>query len=309
VITTRFTELFDIEHPIASAPMALHSGGTLAAAVTAAGGLGLFGGVTRSGPAWIAEQAELVRASSDGPFGIGFITAFIPMMEPLFDAALAARPDVIALSFGDPQPWIDRAHESGTRVLCQVQTPADVGLAVGAGADVLVVQGNDAGGHTGTMDLLPFLRTVRRDHPDAVLLAAGGIGDGRALADALQAGADGAWLGTVLLATPECVEATDEHKRAIVDSDGTDTVFTRAYDIASGLPWPAGIGERMRRDEFTDEWTDRDDELRASGAKPTSEPNRYGPAAAAVTAITPAADVIRRIVDEAERLRNELDAS
>ena len=308
MIRTRFTELFGIEHPVMVAPMALHSSGRLAAAVSAAGGLGSFGGVNRVGPDWVTEQAAIVRRSTDRPFGIGFITPFLPMMEPLFDAALAARPDVIALSFADPRPWLRRAKDAGARVVCQVQTPADADDAVGAGADVLVVQGNEAGGHTGTMGLLPFLSAVVSRHPDVPVLAAGGIADGRTLAAALLAGADGAWLGTAFLATTEC-EVGDDLKEAIVRSDGGDTVFTRAYDIASGLPWPAGIGERVRRDAFADDWHEREHELRQRRVQPPVEPFRYGQSAAFVGRVRPAAEVVHSIVADAERALRERPAS
>ena len=108
MLRTRFTELFGLTHPIMSAPMALHSGGRLAGAVTAAGGLGSFGGINPGrGPDWIEAEIATIRSATDGPFAIGFITAFIPLFELLFHAALGGATPVIALSFGDPQPWLD----------------------------------------------------------------------------------------------------------------------------------------------------------------------------------------------------------
>ncbi len=318
MLRTRFTEMFGLTHPVMSAPMALHSGGSLAGAVTAAGGLGSFGGVNPGkGPDWIEAEIATIRAASPGPFAIGFITGFIPMFQPLFDAALAAadRPAVIALSFGDPGPWIDRAKQAGCTTMCQVQTLDDAARAVDAGTDVLVVQGTEAGGHTGTMSLLPFLATAAQRWPDVPLLAAGGIADGRTLAAALTAGADGAWLGTAFLATPEAVEVHDLHKDLIVASDGGDTVFDLAYDIVSGLPWPQGIGTRLRRNRFTAEWAGREAELRTrkeeyaipppSPGKPPNPDNDqilYGQSAAFVNAVRPAADVVRTICDDAESI-------
>ena len=156
------------------------------------------------------------------------------------------------------------------------------------------------------------------------LLAAGGIADGRTLAAALTAGADGAWLGTAFLATPEAVEVHDVHKDLIVASDGGDTVFDLAYDIVSGLPWPAGIGTRLRRNRFTDEWAGREAELAARreefaappGAVPFGKPPDpdtdavlYGQSAAFVDAVRPAADVVRTICADAEAiLRNRPSA-
>ena len=311
-LRTRFTELFGLEHPLMSAPMALHSGGTLAGAVSAAGGMGSYGGLHRTEPpAWVTAQAALVRERTDRPFAIGFITPFLPMTEPYFEAALDAQPAAIALSFSDPRPWAPRVHDAGCALICQVQTFADAELALEAGAEVLVAQGHDAGGHTGTMGLLTLLTGIAETHPEAVLLAAGGVGSGRGLAAALLAGADGAWLGTAFLATPEAVEIDDGHKQAIVASDGTDTVFTRAYDIASGAPWPAGIGERVRRDGFTDAWAEREAELRSvRDAVPVDGIGMlYGESARFATAVEPAADVLRRISAEAEQILRDRPGS
>ncbi|MGW2412296.1 NAD(P)H-dependent flavin oxidoreductase [Streptomyces tubercidicus] len=318
MLQTRFTEMFGLVHPVMSAPMAMHSGGTLAAAVSAAGGLGCFGGThPRKGPDWIRAEIATIRAATDGPFAVGFITPFLPFTEPLFDATLEERPAVVALSFADPQPWLARAKEAGARVMCQVQNYQDAEAAAAAGADVLVAQGNEAGGHTGTMGLLPFLTGIVRRYPDIPVLAAGGIGDGRTLAAVLTAGADGAWLGTAFLATPEAVEVHDLHKRLIIESDGGDTVWTPAYDIVSGLPWPAGIGERVRRNRFIDEWTGRESTLRdraeelgpAESATPFGAPPDpdtseiiYGQSATFVDGIRPAADVVHTISTEAEAI-------
>ena len=318
MLRTRFMEMFGLSHPVMSAPMALHSGGTLAAAVSAAGGLGSFGGIhPAKGPDWLRAEVATIRSHTDRPFAVGFITHFLPFAEPLFEAALAESPAAIALSFADPAPWIGRCKAAGARVICQVQTYEDADLAIAAGADVLVAQGNEAGGHTGSMGLLPLLVGVVARYPDVPVLAAGGIADGRTLAAALTAGADGAWLGTAFLATPEAVEVHEIHKRLIVESDGTDTVFTRAYDIASGLPWPASIGERVRRNRFTDEWSEREADLREKRAEliapsavnpfetppdPETGAVLYGQSAGSVKEIRPAADIVRTVSSEAERI-------
>ncbi|MFC5203574.1 MULTISPECIES: NAD(P)H-dependent flavin oxidoreductase [Streptomyces] len=318
MLHTRFTEMFGITHPVMSAPMGLHSGGTLAAAVSAAGGLGSFGGTHPwKGPEWIRAEIATIRATTDRPFGVGYITPFLPFTEAHFEAALEERTDVIALSFADPQPWVARAKDAGARVMCQVQKYDDADMAVAAGADVLVAQGTEAGGHTGTMGLLPFLAGLVRRYPDVPVLAAGGIGDGRTLAAVLTAGADGAWMGTAFLATPEAVEVHDLHKRLIVESDGSDTVWTRAYDIVSDLPWPETIGQRVRRNRFTDEWAECEATLRnrkgefappedVNPLEGTPDPDTsailYGQSAAFVDAVRPAAEVVRGISDEAEAI-------
>ncbi len=319
MIRTRFTEMFGLSYPVMSAPMASHSGGTLAGAVSAAGGLGSFGGhhSRRTGTDWIRAEIEIIRAVTDRAFGVGFITPFLRPDHPGFEATLAEHPPVVALSFADPAPFAARAKAVGAKVMCQVQTYADVELAMAAGADVLVAQGNEAGGHTGLMGLLPFLVGVTTRYPDVPVLAAGGIANGRTLAAALVAGADGAWVGTAFMATPEAVEVHETHKRLIVDSDGTDTVFSRAYDIVSGLPWPKEIGERIRRNGFTDEWANRETELRALGSavvspsrpRSVSEPLdietselHYGLSARFVPAIRPAAEVLQSMCDDAQQI-------
>ena len=306
MIRTRFTEMFGLQHPVMCAPMAMHSGATLAAAVAAAGAMGSFSGHSTEGPDRVTTQAAQVRDATDRPFAIGFITPFLRFNEGHFKAALDARPEAIALSFSDPGQWARRVKEAGLRLICQVQSLEDADLAVDAGADVLVAQGTEAGGHTGTMSLLPLLIGIAVRHPDVTLLAAGGISGGRALAAALLAGADGAWLGTAFLATPEDIEIDDNYKAAIIASNGDDTVFTRTYDIASRQPWPSEIGARVRRDAFTDEWTEREAELRTNPTMPApGRPIFMGQSAGSIDAIRPAADVVRLMSNEAERILNE----
>lgn len=318
MVSTRFTARFDLDYPVMSAPMALHSGGTLAGAVSKAGGLGSFGGIhPAKGPEWLRGEVDIIRAATDRPFAIGFITPFLGFTEELFAAALAERPAAIAFSFADPAPWVERVKAIDAAVMCQVQNYDDAAAAVEAGADILIAQGTEAGGHTGTMSLLPFLAGVVERYPDIPVLAAGGIADGRTLAAALTAGADGAWLGTAFLATPEAVEVHDVHKRLIVESDGTDTVFTRVYDIASGLPWPSNIGERVRRNDFTDEWSEREAELRAlpreiaglgdknpfeATPDPATDSILYGQSATFVRDIRPAAQIVQEVSDSAEAI-------
>ena len=317
MISTRFTQMFSLDYPLMSAPMAMHSGGRLAAAVSKAGGLGSFGGVHQTkGPDWLRDEIAHIRSQTDRPFGVGFITAFIPMFPTLFDAAVEAKPNVIGFSFGSPGPYADKAKAAGAKVMCQVQSMSHAREAVAAGADILVAQGNEAGGHTGEMNLLPLLVSVLDAFPDIPVLAAGGIASGRALAAVLAAGADGAWAGTAFLATPECAEIPEEHKQAIINSDGEDTIYTRAYDVLWGAPWPPGIAERGRRNRFTDEWDGRDQEIierrqefqaRVLAAANNFDPAGdravlYGQSAGAVPAIRPAAQVVRQICDDAERL-------
>src|SRR5581483_7094633 len=301
MLKTAFTEAFGLRYPIMSAPMANHSGGRLAAAVSQAGGLGTFGGTHREGADWVRSQVDLVRSQTNAPFGVGFITAFI--RGPEVEACLEARVPVLVFSFGDPSVWVKRAKDAGVRTICQVQTLEGARQAVDLGADAIVAQGNEAGGHSGYLNTLPILSMVLDMEPGIPVLAAGGIGGPRSLAAVLAAGADGALLGTAFLATPECVEVSDTHKSLIIESDGQDTVHTQIYDFMSGAPWPEGIGGRVRRNAFLRDWEGREAELRQrrdevlprllEGQRthdPDVEALWMGQAAGMVTGLRPAGD-------------------
>ena len=167
MLQTRFTELLGLINPIMSAPMSNHSGGQLAAAVSGAGGLGTFGGSNAFGPDWLRQQIALIRSQTDRPFGVGFITQLIETDPVNFEIVLEERAPVIVFSFTDPQPWLGRAKDAGAVTICQAQSAE---LAVQAGADVLLAQGNEAGGHTGQMNLLPLLvgRTGQNQEPGPI---------------------------------------------------------------------------------------------------------------------------------------------
>lgn len=304
-----------------SAPMSLHSGGRLAAATSLAGGLGLFGATNPAGDDWLRGQIELARSlCEDRPFGVGFITHLIPPLPTLFDVAIEMRVPVIAFSFADPAPWIDRAKKSGATVICQVQSTASAAAAVVAGADVLVAQGNEAGGHTGRAKLMPLLGRVLDEYPDIPVLAAGGIASGRGLAAVLAAGADGAWIGTALLATHESDQVSDEYKQMIVNARSEQTVYTEVFDILDAVafgipPWPDGIAGRAIANAFLAEWHGREDTLKKrlddilpayqqalSGNDLARTAVWAGESVDHVRSVRPVADVIRDICGEAERL-------
>jgi nitronate monooxygenase len=307
MLKTRLTEKYGLRYPVLGAPMAMHSSAGLAAAVTRAGGFGSFGGISPNGPDWVREQIRAVRQATDGPFSVGFITAFIPGFEANFEAALEEKVPLIVLSFGDPRPYAERAKAAGIPVACQVQTQEGARWALEAGAEFIVAQGNEAGGHGGYLNTLPCVSMVLSMAGDVPVVAAGGIADGRTLAAVLAAGAEGAMLGTALLATPEATDISDEYKDHIVASDGEDTVFSEVWDIVGGAPWPEGIAVRTWRDALVEEWTGREQELRERldqvrdrlKAEPAI-PINMGQSAGFVSAIRPASDVIASICDEAE---------
>ena len=313
MLQTRFTELLGLTCPVMSAPMSNHSGGQLAAAVSLAGGLGTFGGSNGWGADWMRQQIAHVRSQTERPFGVGFITQLIEPDPTNFEIALDEEVPVIIFSFTDPQPWLGRASDAGAITICQVQSLELAQLAVAAGADVLLAQGNEAGGHTGSMNLLPLLVDLVERYPEIPILAAGGITGGRALAAVLAAGAQGASLGTGLLATPEAVEVPDAFKERIVLSDGQDTAFTRLYDLLGDTPWPDGIAGRVYRNRLVREWDCRDAEViahreelatDAAAARARQDPELasvyMGQGAGQVHAIRPAAEVVREICEEAE---------
>lgn len=313
MLQTRFTQLLGLTCPLMSSPMSNHSGGQLAAAVSLAGGLGTFGGSNGLGEDWMRQQIAHIRSQTDRPFGVGLITQLIEPDPTNFEIALDERVPVIVFSFTDPRPWIGRAREAGALTICQVQSVELAELAVAAGADVLLAQGNEAGGHTGGMNLLPLLVDLVYRYPEIPILAAGGITGGRALAAVLAAGAQGASLGTAMLATPEAVEAPESFKERIVLSDGQDTTFTRLYDLLGDTPWPEGIAGRVYRNRLVREWDGRDAEVMAhreelatdaATARARQDPELasvyMGQGAGQVRAIRPAAEVVREICEEAE---------
>ncbi len=313
MLKTRFTQLLGLTRPVMSAPMSNHSGGQLAAAVCKAGGLGTFGGSNGWGAEWMREQIALVRSQTDRPFGVGFITQLIEPDPANFEMALEEGVPAMVFSFTDPRPWLERAREAGAVTICQVQSVELADLAVTAGADVLLAQGNEAGGHTGSMNLLPLLVDLVERYPGVPVLAAGGITGGRALATVLAAGAEGASLGTAMLATTEAVEVPAAFKERIVLSDGQDTTFTRLYDLLGDTPWPEGIAGRVYRNRLVREWDGRDAEVMAhreelatdaAAARARQDPEvasvYMGQGAGRVRAIRPAAEVVREICEEAE---------
>ena len=315
MLRTRFTDLLGLNFPVMSAPMSNHSGGRLAAAVSLAGGLGTFGGTNDLGTNWLREQLDYIRSETDRPFGVGFITHLIEADPANFEIALEEKVPVMIFSFADPEPWLGRARDAGIVTICQVQSLELAELAVEAGADMLLAQGNEAGGHTGGMNLLPLLVELVESYPQMPILAAGGITTGRALAGALAAGAQGESVGTALLATPEAVEVPDSFKERIVLSDGQDTIFTRFYDLLGTRPWPAGIAGRVYKNRLVREWDGRDAEILAqreelasdvaSGrARADTEVSSVymGQGAGQVRAIRPAAEVVREICESAEKV-------
>ncbi|HEX2545244.1 MAG TPA: nitronate monooxygenase, partial [Ramlibacter sp.] len=237
----------------------------------------------------------------------------------LLEGVLRHKPAAVMLSFGDPRPFSEAIHDAGAVLICQCQDLSHVRDAVAAGARVVVAQGSEAGGHgasRGTLAFVPEAADWLAAHaPDTLLLAAGGIADGRGLAAALVLGADGVLMGTRLWASAEALVKPGHHQ-AIVQTDGDGTLRTRLPDIARELPWPAGFTARIRRNAFTERWHGREDALKAALAEEgpryrqaleAGDPEQtavwFGEAAGLVHAIEPAAKILQDTVRQAvERL-------
>ena len=273
-LRTRFTDLFGLATPIALAPMALASGGALAAACAQAGALGLVGG-GYGDLAW--TQCEYTLAVEQAPvrqrIGCGFITWKLDEDASALDWLLdqAHAPAAVMLSFGDPRPYAQRIARSGARLMCQIQRLDQLPLALEAGAAVIVAQGSEAGGHgmnaqqgRGTLALVPELAdALQAQAPHTLLLAAGGVGDGRGVAAALMLGADGALVGSRLWATQESLAAAGAKAQA-VDTTGDGTARSEVFDILRRKNWPAPYDFRAIRNALHRKWEDRIDLLKAN---------------------------------------------
>ncbi|MFA7505085.1 MAG: nitronate monooxygenase [Burkholderiaceae bacterium] len=310
-LSTRLNKALGLRHPVVSAPMAFAAGGALAAAVSRAGGLGLIGG-GYGDASWLEEQFD---AAAGARVGVGFITWSLRKSPSMLTDVLAHRPAAVMLSFGDPRPFVDEIRAAGALVICQCQDMAHVMDAVDVRADVVVAQGSEAGGHgalRGTLTFVPEAADHLAAHaPDTLLLAAGGIADGRGLAAALALGADGVLVGTRLWASTEAL-VHDGHHRAILETDGDGTLRTTVADIARQISWPRGFSARIRRNAFTDRWHGREAELerqvavegpRYRQAFTAGDPENtgvwFGEAAGLIDSIEPAARIVERMADEA----------
>jgi len=256
-IETALTRLLGIQHPILLAPMGSAAGGKLAAAVTHAGGLGMLGSGYASEAAIRKELAEAGNAR----VGIGFILWALDKNPSALDVALDAKPAAVMLSFGDPTPYTGRVRAAGSKIICQVQTLEQAKQAAAAGADVIIAQGRDAGGHSGmtrgTIGLVPAVVDAVGSIP---VVAAGGIADGRGLAAALSLGAAGVSMGTRFTATKESLWDQAMKEKA-VESGGDQTAQTRVFDIVRGAAWPAIYPGRALRNDFFADWHGKEEAL------------------------------------------------
>lgn len=314
MISTPVCDLLGIDHPIALGGMGSVFSPPLVAAVSEAGGLGALG-CHRLTPEQIRGAVAAIREGTDKPFALNFL--LFNATEDGFAAALAEQPRVMAFAWPhggqDLKPWFDRAHDIGAKITFMVSDVDGAKRGVEAGADVIVAQGTEGGGHVGWMATVALTPLVVDAVAPVPVLSAGGIADGRGLAAALALGADGVLLGTRFLASEES-PLHRNFKQAILDSDGHDTVLTEIPDIAQATVWP-GAMSRARRNRFVERWAGRDWALRqhrsealaaimeAREAGDVDEaPLSYGQDAGLIGDISPAGEIVRRIAAEAEAI-------
>jgi nitronate monooxygenase len=253
------TERLGLRVPVVAAPMAGVGTGALAAAVTSAGGLGMFGAGPTMAPDRLARECAVARAAG-GPYGVGLMAWALAQDDTLVGAVVAEAPALVSVSYGPYERWVQPLQEAGIAVATQAGTLAEAVAAERAGVDVLVARGGEGGGH-GRNDVgtLPLLQAVL-DAVDVPVLAAGGIGTARGLAAVLAAGAAGAWVGTAFLTATEAATSAAARERLHAATD-TDTAYGRVFDVGQRLDWPPEYGGRALRNAFFDRWQGAEDAL------------------------------------------------
>lgn len=286
------------------------AGGALAAAVCRGGGLGMLGG----GPGdrdWLEREVPIVAEGTGEPWGVGLLTWAID--ADAVRRVLEYRPTAVMLSFGDPGPFAGLVRAAGAVLIVQVTDLDEARRAVDVGADVIVAQGTEGGGHGARhgRSTLPFVPVVVDLVAPTPVLAAGGIADGRGVAAALALGADGALIGTRFQATAEAL-VDPATTRALVEGRGHDTERSRVLDIARGSRWPSRYSARTLGHPYLERWRGREAELAADpdvgrdyhhdierGAIPPL-PLWAGEAVDLVTDVPSAADLVTVLAAQAE---------
>jgi NAD(P)H-dependent flavin oxidoreductase YrpB (nitropropane dioxygenase family) len=314
MIHTRICDLLGIVHPIVLGGMGTATTAPLVAAVSNAGGFGTLGTSAFNATTLETEVAS-VRERTEKPFGINHL--LFQIQEDMFTVTLSAKPAVAAFAWArkdqNLREYFQRAHDVGCRIMYMAGEVPEALRAADAGADVIVAQGTEAGGHVGWMASLPLLPMMVKAIAPLPVLCAGGIADGRGLAAALALGAEGVLLGTRFMATPEA-PIHPNFKQAIVESDGHDTVLTEIPDLASQRVWP-GAMSRAQRNGFIERWSGREWALRqnaqevgsqVSAARAAGDINNasisFGQDAGLIDSVKGVREVIGDIISEAEAI-------
>jgi enoyl-[acyl-carrier protein] reductase II len=318
-VQTRLTERLGIEHPVMLAGMGGVAYHRLVAAVSDAGGFGCLGASVMTTDEMV-EEMRAVRALTDAPFGVDLLTAMPGDLAAQVQRVVDEGASVFVAGLGIPSTVVDLCHEAGVLVVNMCGKVDHARRAVDAGCDIVVAQGTEAGGHTGqvaTMPLVPLV--VDAVGADVPVVAAGGIVDGRGLAAALALGADGVWLGTRFIATPEA-RAVMGYKDALLRAGEDGTVVSRAY---------SGKTMRVVRNRYTEQWEGGDAPARfpaqvvrsmqdgafhlggdesTPGVDPDIECYPAGQGVGGIDELVPAAELVRRIVAEADSVLDRLGA-
>jgi enoyl-[acyl-carrier protein] reductase II len=309
---TRLTEILDVEHPIMLAGMGGVSYAELVAAVSEAGGFGCIGASTMAHEQLVEQMAD-VRSRTAKPYGVDLLTAAPQDFDAKIRDIAKAGASVYVAGLGVPRDVVDLCHELNLLVVNMCGKVRHAIAAVEAGCDIVVAQGTEAGGHTGTVATLALVPQVVDAVGDRVpVVAAGGISDGRGLAAALTLGADGVWVGTRFIATPEA-HTVPGYKEALLGLAEDGTVVTRAYtgktcrvvrnryteafEQAGGVPEPFPMQVVKTYTEGVNHLGGGPD---AEGVDPEQEFMPAGQGAGAITELVPAATLVERFVTEAE---------
>src|SRR5215510_3617244 len=314
MIHTRICDLLGIVHPIVLGGMGTATSAPLVAAVSNAGGFGTLGSSAFNAATLDTEVAS-IRERTDKPFGINHL--LFEIKEDMFAVTLRAQPTVVAFAWArkdqELREYFHRAHDVGSKVMYMAGEVPEAIRAAEAGADVIVAQGTEAGGHVVWMASLPLVPMMVKAVAPLPVLSAGGIGDGHGLAAALALGAEGVLLGTRFMATPEAPIHAN-FKQAIVKSDGHDTLLTEIPDLASQRVWP-GAMSRAQRNKFIEGWAGREWALRQNAAEVGKQvaaapaagdvdnaPLSFGQDAGLIDSIKSVKEVVQDIVKEAEEI-------
>jgi NAD(P)H-dependent flavin oxidoreductase YrpB (nitropropane dioxygenase family) len=317
MIHTRICDLLGIAHPIVLGGMGTATTAPLVAAVSNAGGFGTLG-TSAFDAATLESEIAAIHERTDKPFGVNHL--LFQIREDMFAVTLRARPTVAAFAWArkdqNLRNYFQRAHDAGCKVMHMAGEVAEALRAAEAGADVLVAQGTEAGGHVGWMASLPLVPMMVDAVAPLPVLCAGGVADGRGLAAALALGADGVLLGTRFMATPEAPIHAN-FKQAIVESDGHDTVLTEIPDLASQRVWP-GAMSRAQRNRFIERWAGREWAIRQNAteigkqlaaARAAGDVDNatlsFGQDAGLIDSIKGVKEVVQNIIAEAEDILRE----
>ena len=316
---TRLTDILEIEHPVMLAGMGGVSYKELVAAVSEAGGFGCIGAATLPIEQMV-EEIEGVKALTSKPFGVDLLTAMPGSMIPQVEKIIEGGASVFVAGLGVPRDVVELCHAHNVLVMNMCGKVLHAIQAVEAGCDIVVAQGTEAGGHTGTVATMPLVPQIVDAVGDRIpVVAAGGIFDGRGLAAALALGADGVWLGTRFIATPEA-HTVRGYKEALVRTREDETVISRAF---------TGKTLRAVRNSYTDYWEKNPGELQPFPMQvmrsmqdqamhlggdetfeidPDKECYPAGQGVGGIHELVPAGELVHRIVEEAEAVLGKVSA-